>query len=70
VKDFSFILYPEAASARPPFAYELAAISALDPRRWRIQDSRGDVVGHAPTRAGARAGVSALYVAGRPSTRF
>ncbi|MBW8815563.1 MAG: hypothetical protein JF588_19250 [Caulobacterales bacterium] len=61
MKDFSFILYPEAATSRPPFAYALAGSSARDPRRWRIQDGRGDVVGHAPTRAGARAGVHALH---------
>jgi hypothetical protein len=60
VRDASFAL-TAAQRACPPFAFELAASRPDDRDRWRVRDALGFVVGYAPTRAGARAALLALY---------
>ncbi len=48
--------------AMPPFRVVFIATSAPTARRrWRIVDAAREPCGHAPTRAGARAGLRALY---------
>ncbi|MDP1873613.1 hypothetical protein [Phenylobacterium sp.] len=59
MRDESFTLTRAAGDARPPFTrqYIVGRRTAF----WRIREASGRAVGMAPTRAGARAAVRALY---------
>ena len=59
MRDETYALEPSATEAAPPFtcSYVPARRSAF----WRIREGNGRAIGSAQTRAGARAGVRALY---------
>ena len=63
MRDQSFTLTTtHPAEALPPFRAVFIATSAPTARRrWHIVDATREAYGHAPTRAGARAGLRALY---------
>lgn len=60
MRDERYFLDGAANTAAPPFNYFFVA-RPWPAHGWSLRDGRNRQVGTAPTRAGARAGVRALY---------